>query len=159
MMEEGARKGRIEITKQDFDTNSIMESLRGDDKGVGALVTFIGTVRDFSEINTEEEKVEKDVKELLYECYEDMALIKMREIRNRAMDKYDIYDMSILHRTGLLKPGELIVIIAVSAAHRKDAFRACEFAIEELKLNVPIWKKEKTTEGDYWVGDDKNKDK
>ncbi|UCG68583.1 MAG: molybdenum cofactor biosynthesis protein MoaE [Thermoplasmata archaeon] len=158
-MGENGRQSRIEITKQDFDANSIIESLRRDEKGIGALVTFIGTVRDFTEVSAEGSKVEKDVKELLYECYEDMALMKMNEIRNHAMDKYDIYDMSILHRIGVLRPGEQIVIVAVSAAHRKDAFQACEFAIEELKVSVPIWKKEMTKDGDYWVEEDRNKGK
>lgn len=148
-MGEGERQDRIEITHQDFDTNSIIESMRT--TGVGAVVTFIGTVRDFAEVGNEGSKENIEVKQLSYECYKDMALKKMEEIKNRVIAEYDINDMCMVHRTGVLKPGERIVLIAVSAPHRKDAFAACEYAIEELKKSVPIWKKEMTKEAEYWV--------
>ena len=95
------------------------------------------------------------MKQLNYECYRDMALKEMSRIKNRAMANFEINDMHMIHRIGLLKPSEKIVMIAVSAAHRKEAFRACAFAIDELKKSVPIWKKEITVSGEHWVGSEK----
>jgi molybdopterin synthase catalytic subunit len=146
----------IEITEQDFNAKEIIRSLRKE--GVGAIVTFIGTVRDFTEVEGNEAQRERiKVKQLIYECYKDMALDKMAKIRDYALVNYDINDMHIVHRTGPLKPSEQIVMIAVSAVHRTDAFKACEFAIDELKKSVPIWKKELTSKGELWVGEEKGK--
>ncbi len=142
----------IEITEQDIDPEKVISNLRREN--VGAIVSFIGTVRGFADRPGEDNQVE--VKELQYECYKDMALEKMEEIRVHALNNYEIYKMHILHRTGVLKPKDQIVLVAVSAPHRKDAFMACEFAIEELKKSVPIWKKEVTKEREYWVGSEGN---
>ncbi|UCE74894.1 MAG: molybdenum cofactor biosynthesis protein MoaE [Methanomassiliicoccales archaeon] len=147
----------ISITKKDFNINDVVGDLQKE--GVGAIVTFIGTVRDFAEGSKKGNEVKKiDVKEMVYESYEDMALSKMSKIREDALSNYDIDDMSIIHRVGVLKPSEKIVIIAVSAAHRKAAFSACEYTIEELKKIVPIWKKEVTQDGGYWVGGERKKE-
>jgi len=144
----------IEFTEQDFDADEVIQSLRKE--GVGAIVTFIGTVRDFSEVEGNKAQRERvKVKQLIYECYKDMALDKMAKIRDYVIVNYDINDMCIVHRTGSLKPSEQIVMIAVSAVHRKDAFKACEFAIDELKKSVPIWKKELTSKGEHWIGEEK----
>ena len=147
----------IEITEEDFDVNDVIEPLISEK--VGAIVTFIGTVRDFTQIPDREGKEKHiSVKELFYESYDDMALEKMTEIREYARTNYNINDMNLIHRKGTLKPSDQIVIIACSAAHRKDAFLACEYAIEELKRIVPIWKKEVSVDGEYWVGEKKGKD-
>jgi molybdopterin synthase catalytic subunit len=139
------------VTREDFDINEVVEGLRKD--GVGAIVSFVGIVRDFAEIHKDSEGAKRvNVKELVYDCYEDMALQKMSDIKEYAMSNFNINDMSIIHRIGVLKPSEQIVIISVSAAHRKDAFSACEYTIEELKKIVPIWKKEIAEEKEYWVG-------
>ncbi|UCF08428.1 MAG: molybdenum cofactor biosynthesis protein MoaE [Thermoplasmata archaeon] len=141
----------IEISEKDFDVNDIIQNLTG--SGTGAVVAFVGTVRDFNEIPAGEGKLRRvEVKRLQYECYEDMAREKMSEIAEYAKANFDIIDMHMVHRTGELKPSEKIVVIAASAAHRKDAFRACEYAIDELKKSVPVWKKEFTTEKEHWVG-------
>ena len=95
------------------------------------------------------------VKQLDYECYRDMALKEMSEIKDKAMTEFEINDVHMIHRIVELKPSEKIVMIAVSAAHRKEAFRACEFVIDELKKSVPIWKKEITVSGEHWVGSEK----
>ena len=76
----------------------------------------------------------------------------MAEIREQALANFEIDDMHIIHRVGEFKPSDHIVMIAVAAAHRKEAFRACEYAIDELKKKVPIWKKEITISGEHWVG-------
>jgi molybdopterin synthase catalytic subunit len=144
----------IEITEQDFDINHVVGKLNRD--GVGAIVTFIGTVRDFTDIDNENgEKKRVDVQKLVYESYDDMAIQKMSELKESALTKFGIKEMAVIHRKGTLKPTENIVIIAVSAAHRKDAFSACEYAISELKKIVPIWKKEVGPNGEYWVGEEK----
>ncbi|UCE37869.1 MAG: molybdenum cofactor biosynthesis protein MoaE [Thermoplasmata archaeon] len=142
----------IEIRERDFDVNEILEGLRNEN--VGAVVSFIGTVRGVTD-NTlaNQNKGLLEVKQLEYETYNKMALSKMEEIRAHALSNYDIQDMHIIHRTGTLTPKEKIVLIAVSASHRKEAFSACEYAIDELKKIVPIWKKEVTEEKEYWVGE------
>jgi molybdopterin synthase catalytic subunit len=140
----------IEIREKDFDVN---ETLRGLIKeNVGAIVTFLGTVRGTTENTGGTQKNTVEVKQLEYEIYKEMALSKMEKIKETTLSNYDIHDIHIIHRNGTLKPTEKIVLIAVSAPHRKDAFSACEFAIDELKKIVPIWKKEITSDKEYWVG-------
>lgn len=145
----------IEITEKDFNVKEIIQNLRKND--VGAIVSFIGTVRDFTEIVRKSGKNEMvKVEQLEYESYKDMALEKMGEIRDHVLANYDIKDIRMIHRMGILKPSDQIVMIVVSAAHRKDAFKACEYAIDELKKSVPIWKKEVTSKNEYWVGEEKD---
>ena len=146
----------IEIIDSDFEPSKVIKTLKS--SGVGGIVSFIGTVRDFSEIRDEDGQVSRvAVKQLNYECYKDMAQKKMAEIREHALANFEIDNMHIIHRVGEFKPADQIVMIAVAAAHRKEAFRACEYAIDELKKTVPIWKKEGTISGEYWVGSEKNK--
>lgn len=147
----------IEIREKDFDVNETLTNLIKEN--VGAVVSFIGTVRGTAEntgVNKKESPIE--VKQLEYDIYKEMALSKMGEIREKALSDYDIHDIYIIHRIGTLKPTEKIVLIAVSASHRRDAFSACEFAIDELKKIVPIWKKEITTDKKYWVGKEGSKE-
>ncbi len=143
----------IEIREGNFDVNETLADLIKEN--VGAVVTFIGTVRGTTEntgVNQKENPIE--VKQLEYDIYKKMALSKMQKIKDQALSNYDIHDIHIIHRIGTLKSTEKIVLIAVSASHRKDAFSACEFAIDELKKIVPIWKKEITSDKEYWVGKD-----
>jgi molybdopterin synthase catalytic subunit len=147
----------IEIREQDFDVNETLTDLIKEN--VGAVVSFIGTVRGTTEstgVNQKENPIE--VKQLEYDVYKEMALSKMKKIKEKALSDYDIQDIHIIHRIGTLKPSEKIVLIAVSASHRKDAFSACEFAIDELKKIVPIWKKEVTLDKEYWVGKEDSED-
>jgi molybdopterin synthase catalytic subunit len=141
----------IEITTTDFDASQVIAGLRSET--VGAIVSFIGTVRDFNEFPHENGVKKVDVKELIYECYDDMAVEKMKQIKEEAQSRFKIDNMIMIHRKGSFKPSDQVVIVAVSAAHRKDAFLACEYAIEELKKEVPIWKKEVGINGEYWVGE------
>ena len=110
----------------------------------GGLVTFTGVVRDHSR--------GKQVTKLEYEAYAPMAEKKLAEIAQEARAQWPGTDVAVTHRVGTLQPGELAVAIAVSAPHRKEAFRACEFVIDRLKEVVPIWKKEFTADGEVWVG-------
>jgi len=118
----------IKIQREDIDVRSALDDLN---KDVGAVVDFIGVVRD-----------EPNLKGIEIEAYEEMALEKLRGLDEKAKQKFGIKDVRIIHRIGMLKPGEKIVHIAVSSPHRKEAFQACEWLIDELKKIVPIWKKD-----------------
>jgi molybdopterin synthase catalytic subunit len=110
----------------------------------GGLVTFSGVVRDHSK--------GKHVTRLEYEAYAPMAERKLAEIGAEAQEKWPGTEVAVMHRVGTLLPGELAVVIAVSAPHRQEAFRACEHMIDRLKQDVPIWKKEFADDGSVWVG-------
>jgi len=110
----------------------------------GGHVVFIGTVRNHTS--------EKKVIRLEFESYQPMAIKEMTKITEEINAKWsEIISISIHHRVGKLEVGEIPVIIAVSAAHRKKAFEACEYAIDRLKKTVPIWKKEIFEDGEVWV--------
>ncbi len=110
----------------------------------GAVATFAGVVRETSR--------GREVSYLEYEAYPEMALGTMRRIEAEIQDKWEIGEMAIHHRIGRLEVGEISVVIAVSAPHRRQALEACAYAIERLKQIVPIWKKEVSPDGSYWVG-------
>lgn len=111
--------------------------------GAGGLVVFVGTVRDQTK--------GKSVKYLEFESYEPMAIKEMRKIANEAIKRWALHDMVIHHRVGHVPIEEEAVVIACSSAHRKEAFAACEYAIDTLKETVPIWKKEIFEDGEVWV--------
>jgi molybdopterin synthase catalytic subunit len=114
------------------------------DASAGAIATFIGTTRN----NNEGRKVIA----LDYDAYPEMAEKELRRIGDDAQKKWRIERMAIVHRIGPVQITEASVVIAVSAAHRDDAFQACRFAIEEIKKTVPIWKKEVYEGGEVWIG-------
>jgi len=130
----------IEITENDFDINEIVNKMK--DEYTGAIVNFVGTVRGFSE--------NKKVDYLEFDVYKEMAIEKFSEIEKIVNEKFDVKNIAIVHRFGKLKVKENIVLIVVTSSHRKDAFMACEYIIDELKKIVPIWKKEFTDEDEYW---------
>ncbi|MEE9474215.1 MAG: molybdenum cofactor biosynthesis protein MoaE [Candidatus Hydrothermarchaeaceae archaeon] len=133
----------IRILEEDFSVDAEIKRIKAVSGRIGGIVTFLGTVRDFSR--------GKEVKKLVFEHYPDMAVEKMKELREKALEKFKIIEVSMLHRKGEIEIGENIALIVVAAEHRKDAFLACMWLIDELKKVVPIWKKEITTEGDIWV--------
>jgi cyclic pyranopterin phosphate synthase len=119
----------IEVTDQEIPLAKVIDSVRRPEGG--ALVVFLGTVRK-----------EKGLEGLDMEAYLDMAEMNMGRIRDEAIDRFGVLDASIVHRVGEMGIGVDIVAIAVSAGHRPEAFEACRFLIDELKMTVPIWKKE-----------------
>ncbi|MGE5173479.1 MAG: molybdenum cofactor biosynthesis protein [Betaproteobacteria bacterium] len=135
--------GNVRIQQEPFSLEQEVETLKRSSASIGAIVTFLGTTRDFSK--------GRQVAKLEFEHYPGLAGKKLAEIRKRAIDKYGVIDVRIIHRVGTLPVGENIVLIAVAAAHRDEAFKACRFCIDELKRITPIWKKETTPEGDVWV--------
>jgi molybdopterin synthase catalytic subunit len=130
-----------ELVKSAIDLAALVRHVRaGQD---GAIVTFDGFVRN--------ESHGRAMKHLEYEAYEPMALSKMREIGAQIHKKFAIHRVAMVHRLGRLEIGETSVSIAVSAPHRAAAFDACRFAIDTLKRNVPIWKKEYFQDGAIWA--------
>lgn len=111
---------------------------------IGATVVFIGTVRDHAH--------DRSVVELHYEAYEPMATRQLEKIANRCMENRPQCEVRIAHRYGRLHIGDVSVVIAAHAPHREDAFAACRQAIEEIKMDVPIWKNEIAEDGQHWVG-------
>jgi molybdopterin synthase catalytic subunit len=118
---------------------------RVDDPGAGGIVIFSGVVRN--------ETGGRPVKFLEYEAHAAMAEAKLREIGAAIRERWpEVKRVAMLHRIGRLEIGESSVLIAVSAAHRGDAFEACRYAIDTLKRVVPVWKKEHFEDGEVWVG-------
>ncbi len=113
------------------------------DDGVGGIDVFIGTVRDKTS--------GKRVVALDFEAYEEMAILEFEKIAAHAKTEWPIHKIAILHATGKKQIGDLAVVIAVSAAHRDAAFKACRYMIDTLKQTVPIWKKEIFEDGEVWV--------
>ena len=110
---------------------------------LGGINIFIGTVRN----QTKGKKVVR----LEYEAYEPMALAEMTKIHEKVREQWPVASVAILHRIGILTPGEAAVVIAVATPHRAHAFAACQFTIDTLKETVPIWKKEICEDGEVWV--------
>ena len=109
----------------------------------GGINVFIGTVRNVTK--------EKKVTRLEFEAYEPMAISEMNKIAADVFKKWPVQKILIHHRTGVLQPGEVPVVIVVAAAHRDTAFTACRYIIDTLKQTVPIWKKEVFEDGEVWV--------
>jgi molybdopterin synthase catalytic subunit len=133
--------GIVEITTRRINVGNVVESVR--DPSAGGVDIFIGTTRNNSG--------NREVLSMEYNAYVPMALKMMKELAERVRSTWDIRKISIVHRIGHLKIGEPSVVIAVSAAHRKEAFEACRFTIDTLKESVPIWKKEVFRDGEAWV--------
>lgn len=114
------------------------------DARCGGNCLFVGTVRNKNK--------DESVTHLDFETYETMAIREMEKIAQRCLELFDIKKLAIHHRSGYVGILDIAVIIAVSSVHRKASFAACEYAIDQLKETVPIWKKEHLTDGSYWVG-------
>ncbi|MCE9666757.1 molybdenum cofactor biosynthesis protein MoaE [Myxococcus stipitatus] len=130
------------VVERPLRLEEVVEAVGGE--AYGGLVTFGGSVRN--------ETKGRRVLRLEYEAYAPMAEKKLAEIGAEAAAKWPGVRLAIVHRVGVLVPGELAVVIAAAAPHRKEAFRGCEYAIERLKQDVPIWKKEFFEDGEVWVG-------
>ncbi len=130
------------VTQKAINLQELVEYVT--DPEAGAIATFIGTTRN----NNEGRKVIS----LDYEAYPEMAEKELARLGEEAKIKWNIQRMAIVHRIGPVQITEPSVIIAVSAAHRSDAFEACRFAIEEIKKSIPIWKKEIFEGGEVWIG-------
>lgn len=134
--------GAFKVVDRPLSLDEVVEAVSGD--GMGGVVTFSGSVRDATK--------GKRVIKLEYEAYTPMAEKKLAEIGAEAAQKWPGCRVAIAHRVGTLLPGQLAVVIAAAAPHRAEAFEACRHAIERLKQDVPIWKKEFFEDGEVWKG-------
>ncbi len=134
---------RVSIQTDDFDLSAEVARLRADEKGVGAVCTFVGTVRDRND--------GQSVSTMELEHYPGMTEKAIEQMIDEAHQRFDIFGARVIHRVGLLQPLDQIVLVAVTSAHRGESFRACEFLMDYLKTQAPFWKKEQTPEGARWV--------
>jgi molybdopterin synthase catalytic subunit len=133
----------VRVQRENFSIDQELDRVRSRSKRIGGIATFLGIARDRSR--------GRDVDSITFEHYEGMAQKKLFEIRERGLKDFDILELLIIHRYGEITIGENIVLIIAGAEHRADAFRACKWAIDELKQITPIWKLEHTPEGEVWV--------
>ncbi|MDI3476075.1 MAG: molybdopterin synthase catalytic subunit [Thermococcaceae archaeon] len=136
---------KVMVTQESFDVNRAIELISNPESG--AYVVFLGKVR----AHNRGRKVER----LIYEVYGEMAVSEMAKIREEALRKFPIFDAVIWHRYGDLPVGEDTILVVVSSAHRKEAFEACSWIVDEVKRRVPVWKKEVTEEGEFWIEGDR----
>ena len=133
----------VRIQEADFDLGSELAALRAGDARVGALASFVGLVRDLNDGSK--------VSEMTLEHYPGMTEKALEEIVDEAKSRWEIYGALVIHRVGPLRPCDQIVLVAVTSAHRGEAFAACEFIMDYLKTRAPFWKREATPEGARWV--------
>ena len=133
----------VSIQTHDFDVSQELAMLRAGDARVGAVCTFLGTVRERNDGSA--------VSSMELEHYPGMTEKSIEAMMEEAQKRFDIYAARVIHRVGLLHPEDQIVMVAVTSAHRGESFQACEFLMDYLKTQAPFWKKEVTPEGSRWV--------
>ncbi|WP_295580192.1 molybdopterin synthase catalytic subunit MoaE [uncultured Lamprocystis sp.] len=134
---------QIQVQHEPIQVAAEQEALWRGKPQVGALVTFVGLMRDIN--------ADREVSAMTLEHYPGMTEKALEAIAAEAAERWDLLGLRIVHRVGLLTPQEPIVFVGVVSQHRTDAFRACEFLIDYLKTKAPFWKKETTPEGERWV--------
>ena len=130
-----------QVTTEVLQTQRLMDAVRDD--GCGAVAAFVGVVRN--------EHQGRSVHHLIYEAYPPMAEQEMLRITQEVRGRWAVRRVAIAHRIGRLEIGEASVVVAVGAAHRREALEACAFAIEKIKERLPVWKKEFSDEGEEWI--------
>jgi molybdopterin synthase catalytic subunit len=133
----------VRVQTQDFDVSSEIAALRAGNRKVGAVASFVGTVRDVNDGD--------EISTLTLEHYPGMTEKALEAICAEAKSRWDVYDILVVHRVGDLHPTDQIVLVVVTGAHRGEAFAACEFVMDYLKTRAPFWKKEATPQGSRWV--------
>lgn len=132
---------RVQTTA--FDPGTEVNAMHAANVGVGAVVSFVGYVRDFNE--------GRDVAGMFLEHYPGMTEKALGKIVDEAKQRWPLLKLEVIHRVGALEPGEPIVFVGVASAHRQAAFQACDFVMDYLKTRAPFWKKETTSQGPRWV--------
>ena len=138
--------GRVSIQTEDFNLADEIAALRLQDKRVGAVCSFVGTVRGGYEGNNGPPVLSMEL-----EHYPGMTEKAIEAMIDEAQRRFDIYAARVIHRVGLLQPLDQIVMVAVTSAHRGESFKACEFLMDYLKTQAPFWKREQTPQGAQWV--------
>jgi molybdopterin synthase catalytic subunit len=136
-------KDAVRIQSDDFSQDEEIAALKASSRRMGGIATFVGCARDFSE--------GRAVSQISFDAYGSMAVSEMKQLRSDAISRFGLLDARIVHRICTVTAGDNIVFIAAGAEHRAAALDACRWMIDELKLRVPIWKKEVTPEGEAWV--------
>lgn len=139
-------RSRVSIQTADFDVAAEIAALRAGDHRVGAVCSFIGTVRDRSTPTSA-----PMIQSMELEHYPGMTERSIEAMIDAAHQRFDILGARVIHRVGLLQPADQIVLVAVTSAHRGESFQACEFLMDYLKTQAPFWKKEATPDGARWV--------
>lgn len=134
---------RVSIQTHDFDLSAEVAALRAGDARVGAVCAFVGTVRDRND--------GQSVSTMELEHYPGMTEKAIEAMIDAAHQRFDVHGVRVIHRVGVLQPQDQIVLVAVTSAHRGEAFQACEFLMDYLKTQAPFWKKEQTPDGARWV--------
>ncbi len=147
-MSSSSQAPRVSIQTQDFDLSQEVVALREHDARVGAVCTFVGTVRDRNKTIAADTGT---VLSMELEHYPGMTEKAIEEMIDEAHRRFDILGARVIHRIGLLQPTDQIVLVAVTSAHRGESFKACEFLMDYLKTQAPFWKKEQTAAGAQWV--------
>ena len=138
----------VTVQIEDFDVGAQLNKLRLASPSIGALVSFVGQVREFTNHGVNDND---SINTLTLEHYPGMTESALMAIETEAKSRWDILDSVIIHRVGTLKPLDQIVLVAVVSSHRGEAFKACEFIMDYLKTQAPFWKKEATKQGERWV--------
>lgn len=133
----------VRVQREDFDLSTELAALRAGRSGIGAVVAFVGTVREMGDGGA--------VSQMELEHYPGMTEAVLDEIAGEARRRWPLIDITVVHRIGQLQAHEQIVLAAVAARHRGQAFAACEFVMDYLKTRAPFWKKESTGQGMRWV--------
>ncbi|MDD5029976.1 MAG: molybdenum cofactor biosynthesis protein MoaE [Rhodoferax sp.] len=136
---------RVSVQTADFNVTDEIAALRAQDPRVGAVCSFIGTVRDHTTGGTGQ------ISSMELEHYPGMTEASIEAMIDEAFKRFDIYAARVIHRVGLLQPLDQIVLVVVTSAHRGESFQACEFLMDYLKTQAPFWKKEQTPNGAKWV--------
>jgi len=138
----------IEVREHDFDIGIEYDNIRKLSGDAGAIVTFCGLVREFCSNETESDQ---SIRSLLLECYPGMTEKSLQKIELDARRRWDLLEVRIIHRIGLLKPQDQIVFVGTASAHRISAFESAMFIMDFLKSNAPFWKKENGKTESKWV--------
>ena len=133
----------VRIQTEDFDIGAEIAQLRRADPKIGAVASFVGVVRDVNDGDA--------VAEMTLEHYPGMTEKAIEDIITQARGRWNVFDALVVHRVGILKPTDQIVLVVITSSHRGDAFAACEFIMDYLKTRAPFWKKESTPSGARWV--------
>lgn len=133
---------KIKVTKKKFNISKEIEIIRKNNNNIGAIVSFVGTVRDLKEGH---------LQSITIEHYPNMTEKSLQEIIIKAKKRWNIFSTTIIHRIGKLKISDQIVLVITTSKHRQDAFDSCNFIMDYLKTDAPFWKKETTKDKEFWL--------
>ena len=133
----------VKVQSEDFDVGAELAALTTGNTAIGGMTSFVGLVRDLGG--------EDALKAMTLEHYPGMTEQQLEDMRSEAVSKHQLEDALVVHRVGIVHPGDDIVLVAAFSAHRKEALAACREMMETLKSTAPFWKKEKGSKGEKWI--------